>query len=104
METKLCQSGGCGASKTVAFESGATVSSLASELVVLVCAPCSGPDAARPVCSWGGEGSVGVGVKGEPTLFEDGMASVRLDRGPDSEWAVVYDCEDHVGRSEWEKD
>lgn len=58
-------------------------------------AACTAPDTAGPVVGWGWEGAVRESVESKAAAFEDGVAGVGLDGGPDREGAVVDDSENH---------
>lgn len=89
VEAELGQRGGRRSAEAVAFEAVAAVACGAVEVAVAVGAAGSGPDPARPVLGRGGEGAVGQAVECKPALFEDRVAGVGLDAGPDRVGAIV---------------
>lgn len=89
VEVHLRQRGGRGPAEAVTLEAVAAIAGGAGESGSVVVAVCAGPYAARPWARGGGEGAVGEFFEGETATFEDRVAGVWLDCGPDGEGAVV---------------
>ncbi|KAL1818887.1 hypothetical protein ACET3Z_013756 [Daucus carota] len=99
VERELGQSGGRSSTTAIAFHfSCATVSGGTGKVVVVGVAVSTRPQATGPVGRGGGEGSVGEGGEKEASAFEEEVAGVGLDGGPERERAVVDDGENR-GRS-----
>ncbi|GAB2274339.1 hypothetical protein Dimus_009103 [Dionaea muscipula] len=96
VEAELGQRGRRGAATAVALEAVAAVSGGAGETAVGVGAVGSGPYAAGPGGCGGAEGAVGECGEGETAAFQDRVAGVGLDAGPDCVWAVVDEGQDET--------
>lgn len=92
VEAELRQRHWRGAAEAVALYAVAAVSRGTRETAVGVGTACSSPDAAGPLGSGCGEGTVGQCLKGKAAAFEDRVAGVGLDSWVNGERTVVNDC------------
>lgn len=94
VEAELSQGSRRLTTEATALEAATAVSGGACELATRVDAASTGPNASGPVGGWGGDGAVGESGESKAATLEDRVSSVRLYGGPDSEGAVVDECED----------
>lgn len=89
VEVKLDYGSRYGAASSAALQPATAVAGCAAEAVAVVYTARTGPDAAGPVGGGSWKGAVSKGLERETAPFEDGVAGVRLDGGPNSKRTVV---------------